>query len=158
MVISESDLQAFVGKSIGDICSNGFSATTQNHCAHFVSHALRISLGICCGDMKYETRKTGASIRCDELFNRLDRTGPWAECPQHADGILIFVLSAKYVSGKMMSNHPQKHVGIHHSGKVFNFSNSQGKVVVDPTVEAFHAKFRSIYSGGDISLFFGVPQ
>ena len=158
MNISASALQAYVGKPIGKICSNGFNSTSQNHCAHFVSHVLGIKFGVLCGDMKFETRKTGASIRCDELYNRLSRRGLWQDRPQLADGILIFVLSAKYVSGNLMSNHPQKHVGVYHSGKVFNFSNSQGKVVVDLTVEAFHAKFKPIYSGGDISLFYGVPQ
>jgi hypothetical protein len=55
-----------------------------------------------------------------------------------------------------MANIPQKHVGIHYGGRVFNFSNSQHKVVVDPTVAAFHAKFKRVYAGNDISLFFGV--
>ena len=158
MTTSLADLQAFVGKPIANICNKGFSSASQNHCAHFVSHALGIKFGMLCGDMKFETRKTGASIRCDELFNRLALRGPWEQKPQITDGILIFVLSAKHVNGNVMSNHPQKHVGIHHSGRVFNFSNSQGKVVVDTTVEAFHSKFKTIYSGGDISLFFGVPQ
>jgi hypothetical protein len=157
MTSSLTDLQAYVGKPIAGICTNGFSSSSQNHCAHFVSHALGIQLGMLCGDMKFDTRKTGASIRCDELYNRLLRRGPWDEKPQIADGILIFVLSAKHVHGNVMSNHPQKHVGIHHSGRVFNFSNSQGKVVVDMSVEALHTKFKSIYSGGDISLFYGVP-
>lgn len=158
MTVSGAVLQAYVGKSIASVCTNGFSSPSQNHCAHFVSHALGIKLGMLCGDMKFETRKTGSSIRCDELYNRLARRGQWDERPKVADGILIFVLSAKHVIGNVMSNHPQKHVGIHHAGKVFNFSNSQGKVVADMNIEAFHSKFKSIYSGGDVSLFYGVPQ
>lgn len=55
-----------------------------------------------------------------------------------------------------MLNVPQKHVGIHFGGKVYNFSNSQHKVVADASVEAFHAKFKKAYSGGDISLFYGL--
>lgn len=71
-------------------------------------------------------------------------------------GLLIFVLAARNVVGNTMLNVPQKHVGIHFDGKVYNFSNSQHKVVVDATVDAFHAKFKALYAGGDISLFYGV--
>lgn len=156
MPISLNELQAYVGKPIGEVCKNGFSSPSQNHCAHFVSHALGIQLGMLCGDMAYKTRKSGASIRCDELYNRLSSTGPWASKPSQCDGLLIFVTSAKNVTNEIMTNSPQKHVGVHFGGTVFNFSNSQHKVIVDSTVEAFHAKFRSSYSGGDVSLYFGV--
>jgi hypothetical protein len=46
-----------------------------------------------------------------------------------------------------MLNVPQKHVGVHFGGRVYNFSNSQHKVVVDPSVEAFHQKFAHAYAG-----------
>ena len=149
-------LQAYVGKSISDICSNGFSSSNQNHCAHFVSHALGIKLGMLCGDMAFKTKKTGASIRCDELYNRLPQRGKWEDKPAMTDGLLIFVLSAKNVVNNLMAPVPQKHVGIHYGGMVFNFSNSQSKVVADNSVEAFHSKFKSAYAGNDISLYFGV--
>jgi hypothetical protein len=112
MTITAADLEAFVGQSIGQICTNGFAAASQNHCAHFVSHALGIKLGMLCGDMAFKTRHTGASIRCD--------------------------------------------VGIHFGGKVYNFSNGQHKVIADPTAQAFHSKFKSVYAGDDVSLFYGV--
>jgi len=156
MAITLAQLNNYVGKSIQSICSNGFSSPSQNHCAHFASHALGIQLGMLCGDMAFQTRKTGASIRCDELYNRLSQKGPWGDKPAMSDGLLIFVLSARNVRNGLMMNVPQKHVGIHFGGKIFNFSNSQHKVVVDLTVEAFHKKFDAIYAGDDISLFFGV--
>lgn len=156
MLVALSDLMRHVGKPIADVCSNGFSSSTQNHCAHFVGHALGIQVGMLCGDMTYATRKTGASIRCDELYNGLGMKGPWDKRPAADNGILIFVLSARNVVGGRMLNVPQKHVGIHFGGQVFNFSNSQHKVVVDPSVEAFHDKFRRAYAGSDISLFYGV--
>lgn len=109
-----------------------------------------------CGDMTYKTRKTGASIRCDELYNKLAQTGPWENRPTQADGLLIFVLSASNIRNDLMMNVPQKHVGIYFNGKVFNFSNSRHKVVADASVEAFHNKFKDTYDGNDISLFFGV--
>lgn len=154
--LSTSSLQSHVGKSIDEICANGFSSPTQNHCAHFVSHALGLKLGMLCGDMLFKTKGTGASIRCDEIYNRLKTKGPWEERPKYDQGLLIFVLSAKNILGGTMLNVPQKHVGIHFDGKVYNFSNSQHKVVVDATVDAFHAKFKALYAGGDISLYYGV--
>jgi hypothetical protein len=156
MSITLPDLLAYVGKPIGDVCDNEFSSPAQNHCAHFVSHALDIQIGMLCGDMTFATRKTGASIRCDELFNGLRSTGPWAKRPKIDDGLLIFALSAKNVVKGRMLNVPQKHVGIHYSGQVFNFSNGQHKVVVDASVDSFHNKFKHIYAGKDISLFHGV--
>ncbi len=158
MAVSLNELRTRVGQSIGQICSNGFDSPAQNHCAHFVSHALGIRLGMLCGDMKFETRRSGASIRCDELYNRLARRGPWADRPAAADGLLVFVLSARNVRNGIMSAVPQKHVGIHFGGSVFHFSNSQGKVVEDSSVTAFHDRFKRIYAGGDVSLYHGVPQ
>ncbi len=149
-------LDLYVGKSIADICENNFSATTQNHCAHFVSHALGLRLGLLCGNMTFKRKAPGGSIRCDEIYNRLVQRGPWAEKPTVVDGLLIFVTSATNVQGGTMLNVPQKHVGIHYGGRVFNFSNRLHKVVVDQNVEAFHAKFRQSYAGDDVSLFFGV--
>jgi hypothetical protein len=156
MPVSLASLSAYVGKPIADICSNGFSSPSQNHCAHFVSHALDLQIGMLCGDMTWATKKTGASIRCDELFNGLSATGPWEEKPEVDDGLLIFVLSARNVLNGRMLNTPQKHVGIFFSGQVFNFSNGQHKVVIDVSVEAFHNKFKHSYAGNDISLFYGV--
>lgn len=156
MPVSLSDLMAYVGKGIADICPNGFTSSSQNHCAHFVSHALDIQIGMLCGDMEYATRRTGASIRCDELYNGLTLKGPWDKKPVADDGLLIFVLSARNIVSGRMLNVPQKHVGIHFGGQVFNFSNSQHKVIADPSVEAFHKKFKGAYAGKDISLFYGV--
>ena len=51
MTLFLSDLQDYVGKSIDKICTNGFTSHSQNHCAHFVSHALGLQLGMLCGDV-----------------------------------------------------------------------------------------------------------
>lgn len=160
MAITKVILQNYVGKSISDICNNNFSSPSQNHCAHFASHTLGIKLGMLCGDMTFKTKKTGNSIRCDELYNGLTNKGVWSSKPTHpntdTDGLLIFVLSARNIINGVMSNVPQKHVGIYFGGSVYNFSNSQHKVVVDATTDTFLSKFTHIYAGSDISLFFGV--
>lgn len=159
MAVLMTDLQGYVGKSIGEICENHFDSSSQNHCAHFVSHALGLKLGMLCGDMKFETKKTGASIRCDELYNYLSQKGPWDQRLSQGFGcILIFVTSAKNVRSNFMSPAPQKHVGICCGGQVFNFSNSQHRVIVDFSVDSFHNKFKKTYHGNDISLYYGVPR
>lgn len=65
-----------------------------------------------------------------------------------------------------MLNVPQRHVGVHFGGRVHNFSNSQHKVVVDPSVGAFHQKSAHACAGGEdvacatirFRLRHGVPQ
>ncbi len=156
MEISLKDLLGYVGKSIGRICDNRFTSTAQSHCAHVVSHILDIQIATLCGDMYYKTRRTGATIRCDELYNGLFRRGPWGQRPTPENGLLIFCISAsKFIGGKMI-NVRQKHVGVYHSGNVFNYSNAQQKVVADHSVDAFFKKLDSVYDGDDISLFYGV--
>jgi hypothetical protein len=90
------------------------------------------------------------------LYNEILSKGPWEKRPAVADGLLIFVLNSQNVINGLMQNVPQKHVGIHFGGQVFNFSHSQHKVIVDPSVDAFHKKFKAAYAGANISLYFGV--
>jgi hypothetical protein len=159
MDVSLNDLQGYVGKSIGQICNNGFALTSQFHCAHVVSHILDIRMATLCGDLTYDTRRTGATIRCDELYNGLVRKGLWDQKPTPDNGLLIFCTAARNVNaGGHMMNVRQKHVGIYYSGMVFNYSNARQKVVADRSVEAFFNKLNAIYDGDDISLFYGVAQ
>ena len=39
-MITQFDLDNYVGKSIGDICQNGYTPLADNHSAHFVCHVL----------------------------------------------------------------------------------------------------------------------
>jgi len=154
-----ASLEGYVGKSIGDICGNGYAPASENHCAHFVGHALGIKLGLLCGNMGQDskTRSTGASIRVHELYNQLAHRGKWEDKPASGDGLLIFVISAANVVRGIMNNIPKKHVGIHFGGQVFHYSNTQNKVVVESSVDVFHDKFKRNYGPRtDISLFFGV--
>jgi hypothetical protein len=155
--ISLEELIKFVGLGMEDICPNSFTTSDQNHCAHFVSHVLKQTIGLLCGSMKHETRGTGVSVRCNELYNGLEQRGAWDSRPAFDNGIFIFVTDKQNVVNDTMINVPKKHVGIHHSGQVFHFSNGQHKVIRDPTVEAFHSKFRRSYAGKNISLFYGIP-
>jgi len=47
---------------------------------------------------------------------------------------LVFVTSARNVTGNRMTDCPQKHVGVYLDGTVRHYSNSPGKVVSDPGV------------------------
>jgi hypothetical protein len=155
--VSLNDLQGYAGKSIAQLCNNRFTSLSEFHCAHTVSHILDIQIATLCGDLYRNTRHTGATIRCDELYNGLVRKGPWEKKPTPDNGLLIFCTSARNVTaGGQMINVRQKHVGIYHSGMVFNYSNSHHKIVVDHSVEAFFNKLDAIYTANDISLFYGV--
>ena len=151
-------MESYVGKGIGDICENGFASPDQNHCAHFVSHALGLKIGMLCGDMAFDTRKTGASIRCDELFNGLSKRGNWQDAPALTDGLLLFVTSATNVRANVMANVPRKHVGIIFGGNVYNFGNTEHRVRKEPTVESFRTRLGHAYHDPAIPLFFGVPE
>ena len=79
----EHALNAFLGKSIGEICPAGFGRTRDNHshCAHFVGHALELAFGTTCIDMFHSeildqrgvANRRGASIRVNELYRELER-------------------------------------------------------------------------------------
>ena len=159
MTISLATLRTYVNKPMGDICLNGFTDPGQNHCAHFVSHVLNIQYGALCNVMSSGPRAQSATIRVNEIYNRLSNKGPWASKPSSADGLLIFVTSARNVSrANVMAAVPRKHVGIHWGGQVFNFANAQHKVV-EETVAAFHTRIQAAYSAdNDVSLFYGVVQ
>ena len=162
-----------LGKSIDDICSNGFTKVhARNHCAHFVSHVLGIRFGELCGNLPNEknrgkggiTNGTGATIRCNELYNGLTSRGKWENRPAFADGLLIFVTPAGNVRALLqdgtlgtMGTDERKHVGIYFSGRVYHYSNGGNRVIVDPTVERFHDKFKGQYGRkNNVSLFFAV--
>ena len=74
--VSPAVLAWYYQKSMTEICENHYDTTAQNHCAHFVSHVLGLQLGMLCGDLTGK-RHTGASVRCNELYNRLLDRGPW---------------------------------------------------------------------------------
>ncbi|WP_189045886.1 hypothetical protein [Aliidongia dinghuensis] len=154
-----ADLDAYLGKPIAKICDRGYHPDAENHCAHFVSHALGITIGTLCGDMNYATRHTGATIRVNELYNGLRSRGPWDNRPPGTDGLLIFVTDAnRNMINNRMGQGPQKHVGICYMGKIWNYSNGRHAVVRDASVESFHLKFKRTYHGTSISLYFGeVP-
>lgn len=158
MVISTAELEDLEGKTISEICGIGYTASDLNHCAHFVSHALNIKIGVTCGMMKSGAPKeaSAATIRVHELFGKCSKVGFWDEEPDTLEPCLIFITKASGVDvkTKTMANIPKKHVGIAISRQVWHYSNTKDKVVKVP-VESF----RKHYLGEGYALYYGdIPK
>jgi hypothetical protein len=148
-------LASFEGKGPGDFCTTGLNTPGQNHCAHFVCHAIGLKVGRpLCGDMKYSTRHTGVTMRVNDVFNYCTVEGFF-----EADGVIPAAMQGKnafFVIATIKSNledrggsifmmdNPHKHIGIWLADSVWNFSNGQHLVVRDePGV--FFKKMRRAY-------------
>ncbi len=145
-----ADLQKYEGKHIKDICGNAYHNDSDNHCAHFVSHVLGFSFGLTCKGMTGKGTK-GASLRVHELFAKCPEVGKLADCK--AAACLVFITKAGNVNlaQKVMSNVPQKHVGVYVDGTIWHYSNGR-RMVVSQTPEAFSKH----YPGAGFALFYGV--
>lgn len=152
-MITKADLESYLGKDIKDICQNDFDDPNLNHCAHFASHALKLSFSFSCAQMTGGSHPT-ANIRVHEVFARCPRVGKWDDADT-SQIQLVFVIrkDACNIAAKTMQNIPQKHVGIFCDGFVYNYSNGNDQVV-KVTVDDFYQRFQSIYAG-DQGLFFG---
>lgn len=147
------DLRPYLGKHISEICKNDYHNDADNHCAHFVSHALGFRYGFKCRDMTGKGHaSTSANIRVHEIFARCRSVGEWSTKPADMRLCLAFVTSAANVnlSEKRMRNHPKKHIGVFLNGKIFHYSNSRNRVVEQsPLLYAKH------YAGNDVQVFYG---
>ncbi|HEX2592233.1 MAG TPA: hypothetical protein VHL34_12095 [Rhizomicrobium sp.] len=147
------NLDGFLGKNISDICGNNFHDPGSNHCAHFVSHAMGFTFSYNCKEFAGGSRAP-ANIRVHELFAQCPRVGLWANADL-TKSQLIFVTRKDVVDlpSHIMQNIPQKHVGVYNDGWVYNYSNTEHRVV-KLSVPDFLARFQAAYSG-DQGLFFG---
>lgn len=155
MGITIAQLQTFVGKDIRRICANGYAAPHDNHCAHFVSHAMGYGFGYTC-QAATSGKSPGANLRVHELFSHCSSVGRWADKPIALNSCLVFVTAASHVdvTRKIMANVPQKHVGIFRDGTIWHYSNAHQRVVTQPPGEFVHH-----YHGSGIELFYGqFPQ
>lgn len=147
-------LQEILDQTISDFCGNGFVASSDNHCAHFVSHVLGLDAGYDCA-VHMQKQSGGASLRVQELFAACPDVGVLKDAPAGVP-LLVFVtaISNVDVAAHTMRNVPQKHVGIFDGTHIYNYSNSQRRVVRQTPPE-FLARFAAIYSGRQ-GLFFGT--
>jgi hypothetical protein len=149
-----TDLDNALGKSIDDICPNNFHDHASNHCAHFVSHILGLDFSFNFKEF-HGGSHPGANVRVHEIFSRCPLVGKFADRPADRE-VLVFVTRHDVVdlANKEMQNIPQKHIGILVDGHIYNYSNTQEKVVkVTPTT--FLNQFERIYAGTQ-ALFYGT--
>ncbi len=157
LVVSQANLDNYVGKDISQICTTGLTGSQHNHCAHFVSHVEGFSFGLVCGDLgsSSATRHQGATIRVDAIYNQCPYRGLWREMPTPLIYSLIFVTSASNVRNGMMGQSPRKHVGIWSHPYVYEYSNQAGWVLKDNTPEDFFNRLKAHYPDRDLELYYG---
>jgi hypothetical protein len=151
-MITQQQLNSYLGKSIGEICQNGYASPHDNHCAHFVSHVLGYRFGVTC-QMMGSGKAQGATLRVQELFPHCARVGAWSLRPASLNACLVFITRASNVNlhAKTMANVPRKHVGIFLDGSIWHYSNAQQKAVRQSPGEFSHH-----YSSPDNAMFFGT--
>jgi hypothetical protein len=154
-----------LNKKISDLCPFSIAKNNgQNHCAHYVSHIMGYEFsGPTCKNFSWADKQLtakGATIRVDDLFSRSPEVGLLSAKVASLTECLIFVTISSNVTtvgtSLVMGNHPRKHVGVLSGGKVWNYSNTQNKVVAD-LLAAFQTKFTSAYStaGSTVEFYYG---
>src|SRR3954464_9020686 len=150
-MITQQQLSGYLGKAIREICDNNYVSDVDNHCAHFVAHALGYRFGVTC-KMMGNGAGDGATLRVQELFPKCGSVGVWSLRPVTFPTCLAFITRASNVnlSTKVMANVPRKHVGIYLGGFVWHYSNRQHKVEREtPSQFALH------YPAPDNAMFYG---
>lgn len=127
IMLTWEGLNSYVNFGIQDICYTGRTNPNENHCAHFVCHALGISHGggdsACC-DYASGSRG-GVLIRVQELA----AVTPWrayflASDPCLVSECLIYVgLTA---ASRSATDIPPGHVGFYLNGRVWHYENHPG--------------------------------
>jgi len=150
-MITQQQLDSYVGQTIAAICPNGFTSAADNHCAHFVSHVLGYSFGVTCG-MMAGGRGQAATLRVQEVFPRCPAVGVWSLRPGSLQTCLVFITRASNVNlaSKVMANVPRKHIGIFFNGLIWHYSNARGQVVRQTP-----AQFSTHYPSPDNAMFYG---
>lgn len=145
-------LKDLVGKNISNICPNEFTSNAENHCAHFVGHALGHTFGWTCRNQTGKGPQPGANLRVHETFARCPEVGRWADRPPIMMACLVFITKASNVNlaTKTMSNVPRKHIGIYLFNTIYHYSNTRDKVVTQTPDEFSHH-----YSSPHNAMFYG---
>jgi hypothetical protein len=150
-MITQHQLDAYLGKSIGAICQNGYTSNAENHCAHFVAHVLDYKFGVTC-QMMGTGKGPAANLRVQEIFPKCPAVGVWSLRPASVPACLAFITKASNVNlaGKVMANVPRKHIGIYTGGFIYHYSNRRDQVVREtPSQFALH------YQSPDNAMFYG---
>jgi hypothetical protein len=138
-MVTQHQLQGYLGKSISQICQNGFASDHDNHCAHFVSHVLGYRFGLTC-QMMGNGKVPGFNLRVQEIFPKCPSVGVWSLRPARLTTCLVFITKASSVNltTKVIANVPRKHIGIYLGGFVWHYSNRDHKVVRETSSQFSH--------------------
>jgi len=160
-----TELGRSLNKNINSLCPFSIAKNpSQNHCAHYVSHMMGYELnGATCKNYTWADKQEiarGATIRVDDVFKNCPETGLLSNKPAALTECLIFVTLAlnitKTGSKLVMGNSPKKHIGILSQNKVWNYSNTNNKVVAD-LLTTFTTKFTHAYhtTGTTVEFYYG---
>jgi hypothetical protein len=150
-MITQQQLDGYLGKSIAAICQNDYASPHDNHCAHFVSHVLGYKHGVTC-HMMGSGQGPAAALRVQEIFPKCKAVGVWSLRPSSLSTCLVFITRASNVNlaGKVMANVPRKHIGIYLGGFIWHYSNSRQQVVKQTPTQ-----FKLHYPSPDNAMFYG---
>ena len=103
-VITQPQLDGYLGKSIGAICQNGYADDHDNHCAHFVSHALGYNFGVTC-QMMGNGKGPAATLASRSCSRNASPSACGRSGPSSLSTCLVFMTRASNVNlaGKVMS-------------------------------------------------------
>lgn len=169
--VATPGLDRYVGKSVEDFCEFHYGKIDddENHCAHFVCHAVGIQVGRTCESLLEWKQKSanikagmlatakGYTVRVNELYNSLTDKGDWAK--KNADPCLIFATLPSNITSdrSTMGSQPRKHVGYFASGTVWHYGNTDDEVKKDP-IDFFQQKFKNNYGATVIFLYGSLPD
>lgn len=137
---SVSSLDAYLGQSVVDFCGKyGSIGDSVNHCAHFVSHLLRMRIpgAALCSNVgggstwTFAERRQGYCVRVDQIFNSCRNRARWND--NSIPSVPFFVIAT--IEANVESADPltigsmeRKHIGIYAGGMIYNYGNTQDKV------------------------------
>ena len=140
-------LNSFVGKGMSEICPSSYADTSNNHCAHFVGHALDITVGLTCHGMTTKKKRKGerASLRVHEIFAACATVAEFDSKTMSNYKGLMFVSGTSNFRTKHgkteLRNVPKKHIGVLLNGTIWHYSNSRNRVITQ-TPEQFIKHYR----------------
>jgi hypothetical protein len=128
-MITQQQLDSYVGKSIDGICPNGYASGADRHGAHFVAHVLGYRFGVTCG-MLGQHNAPGATLRVQDLLARCRSVGAWTLRPGALQPCLVFMTRASNLkAGKGLPNMPRSGVGIFLGGFIWHYSTRHRQVI-----------------------------
>jgi hypothetical protein len=152
--LNESLLNSYLDLHIGDVCLNAYKDDSDNHCAHFVNHAMQMTFGYTCDKIVPAKQRiaVGSNVRVHETFDQCPSKEK-IETTASKTGLCFVSLAGNFVkvgSTYQLANVPKKHIGVMVGNNVWHYSNSKHKVVKQTLAE-----FILHYSGQTNALWWG---